>query len=109
MATLFKNKVVKQIGIEPVDVYETDASTRATVIGLSLTNLTSSFVYVDVLVSDDTSVTGYYLKETLLPANTSLRVVATGEKLIIAPSNKIQVRSSVSDSVDVVMSYVEIV
>lgn len=109
MATLFKNKVVKEIGVVPVDIYETDASTRATVIGMSLTNLTPSFVYVDVLIQDDTSVTGYYLKETLLPANTSLRVVATGEKLIVAPSNKIQVRSSLNDSVDVVMSYVEIV
>ncbi len=109
MATLFKNKVVNSVGVLPVDVYETDASTRATVIGMSLTNLTQSFVYVDVLMQDDTSVTGYYLKQALLPANTSLRVVATGEKLIIAPSNKLQVKSSINDSVDVVLSFVEIV
>ena len=109
MATLFKNKVVNNVGALPVDVYETNASTRATIIGLSLTNLTDSFVYVDVLIQDDTSITGYYLKQTLLPANTSLRAVSTGEKLIIAPSNKIQVRSSIDDSVDVVLSYVEIV
>ena len=109
MATLFKNKVVNSVGAVPVDVYETDASTRATVIGMSLTNLTQSFVYVDVLMQDDTSITGYYLKQALLPANTSLRVVATGEKLIIAPSNKLQVRSSIDDSVDVVLSFVEIV
>ena len=109
MATLFKNKVVNAVGVLPVDIYEADASTRATVIGLSLTNLTQSFVYVDVLLQDDTSITGYYLKETLLPANTSLRVVATGEKLIIAPSNKLQVRSSIDDSVDVIVSFVEIV
>jgi len=109
MATLFKNKVVKEVGVLPVDIYETDASTRATIIGMSLTNLTNSFVYVDVLVSDDTSNTGYYLKETLLPANTSLRVVNQGEKLIVAPTNKVQVRSSVNDSVDVVLSFVEIV
>ena len=109
MATVFRNKVINNVGVVPIDIYETDASTRATVIGLSLTNLTQSFVDVDVLVQDDTSVTGYYLKETLLPANTSLRVVATGEKLIIAPSNKLQVRSSIDDSVDVVASIVEIV
>jgi multisubunit Na+/H+ antiporter MnhE subunit len=109
MATLFKNKVVKDVGTVPVDIYETDASTRATVIGLSLTNLTQSFVYVDVLLQDDTSVTGYYLRSTLLPANTSLRVVSTGEKLIIAQSNKLQVRSSIDDSVDVIASIVEIV
>ena len=108
MATLFKNKVVNSVGVIPVDIYETDASTRATVIGMSLTNLTQSFVYVDVLMQDDTSITGYYLKQALLPANTSLRVVATGEKLIVAPSNKIQVRSSINDSVDVIVSFVEI-
>ena len=60
-------------------------------------------------MSDDTSNTGYYLKETLLPAGTSLRVVSTGEKLIIAPSNKLQVRTSIDDSVDVIASIVEIV
>ena len=109
MATVFKNKVIKEIGTVPVDILETSAAQRATVIGMSLTNLTQSFVYVDVLIQDDTSVTGYYLKETLLPANTSLRVVATGEKLIVAPSNKAQVRSSIDDSVDVVLSCVEIV
>ena len=108
MATLFKNSVVKNVGKEPVEILETDASTRATVIGLSLTNLTSSFVYVSVLLQDDTSVTGYYLKETLLPANTSLRAVSTGEKLIVATNNKLLVQSSVNDSVDVVLSHVEI-
>ena len=109
MATIFKNKVIKDVGTNPIDIIETNSSTRVTVIGMSLTNLTQSFVYVDVLMQDDTSITGYYLKQALLPANTSLRVVATGEKLIIAPSNKLQVKSSIDDSVDVVLSFVEIV
>ena len=109
MATILRNKVINNVGVLPVDVIETTGAQRATVIGMSLTNLTSSFVYVDVLIKDDTSVTGYYLKETLLPANTSLRVVSTGEKLILAPSNLLQVRSSVNDSVDVIISYAEIV
>ena len=108
MATLFKNAVVKNIGTEPVEILETDGVTRATVIGLSLTNLTTSFVYVSVLIEDDTSVTGFYLKDTLLPANTSLRVVSTGEKLIIAPSNRLLVKSSVTDSIDAILSHVEI-
>jgi len=108
MATLFKNKVVKSVGTKPVDIYETVDNQRATVIGLSLTNLTNSFVYVDILLQDDTSVTGYYLRQTLLPANTSLRAVATGEKLIIGANNKIMVQSSLDDSIDVIISYVEV-
>jgi hypothetical protein len=89
-------------------IYETLPTTRVTVLGLSFTNLTETFVYVDVLVEDDTSVSGYYLKQTLLPANTSLRAVSTGEKLVLAPSNRLLVRSSLNDSVDVIVSYVEI-
>lgn len=108
MATLFKNSVVKNVGTQPVEILQTDASTRATVIGLSITNLTANFVYISVLLEDDTSVTGYYLKDTLLPANTSLRAVSTGEKLIVAPENKLLVQSSVDDSIDVVLSHVEI-
>jgi len=108
MAAVLKNKVIKDIGTLPVDIFETTPSNRATVIGMSVTNLTENLVYVDVLVQDDTSNTGYYLKETLLPANTSLRVVSQGEKLILAPSNKLQVRSNVNDSVDVIVSYAEI-
>ena len=80
---------------------------RATIVGLSLTNLTDSFVYVTVLVDDDTSVQGHYMKDVLVPANTSLRAVNGGEKLIQHP-NKLSVKASVSDSVDVLLSYVEI-
>ena len=108
MATLFKNAVIKNVGTQPVKILETDASTRTTVIGLSLTNLSSDFLYCSVLLQDDTSVTGFYLKDTVVPANTSLRAVSTGEKFIVAPSNILYVQSSVDDSVDVILSYVEV-
>lgn len=108
MATFFKNKVVKDVGTVPVEILASSAANRFTVIGLSITNLTGSFVYCNIHIQDDTSVDGYYLKDTLLPSNTSLRAVSTGEKLILAPENKLLVSSSVSDSVDVIVSYVEI-
>lgn len=109
MATLFKNKVVKNVGTVPIEIYASGASARATVIGLSLTNLTPSFVYVSVLIADDTSQEGYYCKDVLVPANTSLRLVNQGEKLILPENNAISVVASTNDSIDVVMSYVEIV
>ena len=108
MATLLKNTVIKNCGTQPVLIYETLPTTRVTVLGLSFTNLTDSFIYIDVLIEDDTSVSGYYLKQTLLPANTSLRAVSTGEKLVLAPSNRLLVQSSLDDSVDTIVSYVEI-
>jgi len=109
MANFFKNKVIKGVGRELIQVLETDGSTKTTVLGISFTNLTSSNVFCNVLVHDDTSVEGYYLKDTLLPPNTSLRAMMGGEKLIIAPNNQMYVSTDTDDSADVVVSYVEIV
>ena len=108
MATTFKNKNIVQVGTVPVEILQTTGAQRATIVGLSLTNLTDSFVYVTVLIDDDTSVQWHYLKDVLVPANTSLRAVNGGEKLILAPTNKLSVKASVSDSIDVLLSYVEI-
>ena len=88
---------------------ETSPTTRATVIGLSLANLTEDVVTVSVMIQDDTSVMGYYVKDVILPTRSSLRVVNGGEKLILAPSNQLYVVSNTPDSVDVVLTYVEIV
>jgi hypothetical protein len=109
MATFFRNSIVNNVGVEPVTIYETGPADRATVIGLSLTNLTQNFVYVDVMLKDDSSITGFYAKQILVGANTSLRLVNQGEKLIIAPSNALMVRSSANDSIDSILSYVEVV
>lgn len=108
MASFFRNSVVKEIGTVPVRVAETTPASRITVIGLSLANLTEDPLTVSVTVQDDTSVTGYYIKDVLLGPQSSLRVVNGGEKLILAPSNQLYVSSSVSNSIDAIVSYVEI-
>jgi hypothetical protein len=109
MATFFRNKVVKNVGTVPVTITTMNASQRSTVIGMSLTNLTDGFVYASVLVKDDTSVEGYYAKDVPIAQGTSLRIVNQGEKLILAPENEISVVSNVDDSLDVILSYVEVV
>jgi len=109
MATLFKNAVIKNVGTEAIQMYEVGASGRTTVIGLSLTNLTESVVYVDVLVKDDTSVEAFYLKHTAVPPDSSLRAVQQGEKLILDSNNAISVKADIDDAIDAVLSYVEVV
>ena len=82
MATFFKNKVIKDVGKQAVEVYTTGVSTKTTVIGLALCNLTASVISVSILISDDTSVTGYYLKDVLVPPNSTLKALNGGEKLV---------------------------
>ena len=109
MAVNLRNRVIKNVGTVPQTILSTGPTDKVTVIGLSITNLIESFVYVDVLIQDDTSVQGYYLRQTLVAANTSLRAVNQGEKLVVAPSNELIVVSNTDDSVDVICSFAEIV
>lgn len=109
MATFFKNSVIKDIGTTPVKVVETQTNSRATVIGMSLTNLTLGAILVSVEVQDDTSTRGYFCKDVLVPSNTSLRVVNGGEKLILGNSNELYVSCNIDHGVDALVSYVEIV
>jgi hypothetical protein len=49
------------------------------------------------------------LKDVLVPPNTSLRALSAGEKLILAPSNQMYLVADVDESLDAVISYVDIV
>jgi hypothetical protein len=109
MATQFKNKVVKEVGPVPILALETDAATRSTIIGLNMANLTDFIVYASVLIHDDTSVEGYFMKDVMVPPNSSLHVLAAGEKLILAPNNELYLVADQDEALDVVISYVDIV
>ena len=109
MATFFRSKVLKDVGVLQVPGVTTDASTRSTIIGISMTNLTQSNIFVSVLIHDDTSVDGYYLKDVMIPPNSSLKPLGPAEKLILAPTNTLLLQSNKENSVDAVISYVDIV
>lgn len=108
MATAFKNKILNAIGTSPVKIYEGPISTETTVIGLSLANTTAGLVEASVYVQDDTSAQAYYIKNVQIAAGSALRVVTSGEKLIIPYEYDLFVVSNTAASIDVVMSYVEI-
>ena len=108
MATTFKNRVVSGIGTARQQVLESTSNTRITIVGFSLANLTDGVILVNVELQDDTSTTGYYAKDLILPPNTSLRVLNGGEKLIMGPSTQLIMSASTDDALDLVMSYVEI-
>jgi|TARA_B110000444_G_C18530498_1_gene450933 hypothetical protein len=109
MATQFKNKVIREIGPVPILALDTDAATRSTIIGLNLANLTDFIVYASVLIHDDTSVEGYFMKDVMVPPNTSLHALAAGEKLILAPTNELYLVADQDAALDAVISYVDIV
>ena len=109
MASFFRNAVINNIGITPVTVLTTAANARHTVIGMSLANLTNGIILVDIKLTNDLAVTGYYAKQIIIPPNASLRVINGGEKLILAPSNTLTINANIADALDVIASYVELI
>jgi hypothetical protein len=112
MATAFKNVLYSQIGTSEVQVISVATAARATVIGLSLTNLTGSIVLASIrivnTVASSPNDSAYFIKEVVLPPNQSLRVINGGEKLVLAGDMKVYTSSNLDASIDLVASYVEI-
>ena len=109
MASFFRNKVLNEVGTVEVTALETANNSRMTLIGLSLANLTQSIVLADVRVRDASSTTGHYVHQMMIPANSSLRVINGGEKLILAENNALLIQASIDDALDVIISYVELI
>jgi hypothetical protein len=79
------------------------------VVGCNLANNTLfETVAVDVFVVDEDSNAALYVKNVIIPPNTAVKLITGGEKLILPETAGLRVSSSVEDSVDVVISYVEI-
>lgn len=109
MPTQFKMSTATAIGTTPVDVLQIAEGIRATVVGCNLANTTLyETVSVDVFVINEDSAPALYLRNVIIPPNTSVKVVTDGEKLILPETSGLRVVSNVDNSLDIVISYVEI-
>jgi hypothetical protein len=109
MATVFKNVLSTGLSTSPTTVLTTNGSATTTVIGLSLTNITSNIVQVNIQLQDTVaSTTAYYIYGLTIPPNSSARVVSGGEKLNLGPLTNMIITSNTTTSLDLVMSWVEI-
>ena len=109
MATFFRNSVQQSVGIAPVTLVQTGPNNSYTIIGLNVANVCQSLVEVSITFTDSAGVTGYFLKSVQIPPNTSLKAITNGEKLILAEQCGLRIVSNTASSIDVVVSYAEIV
>ena len=63
---------------------------------------------MDVYITDDTAVKGYYIKQLIIPPYTSAKLVQNGEKIILGNDCNLSVVSDTAASLDVIASYAEI-
>jgi len=102
MASVFKNAVTAGVGTNTTSVYTVPASTTATVIGLTVSNITGSNATTDVQVTDTSGGTTVYLvKAANVPVGGALVPIGGEQKIVL------EVTSSASASLDVTVSILE--
>jgi hypothetical protein len=105
MANTFKRKTVANIDTTLVAVYTVPASTTTVVLGCTLANISSSSITASIRLvnsGDDT----YIIKDIPIPSGSSVEVMA-GNKVVMEPSDILQVQGSIINSLDATLSIME--
>lgn len=109
MASTFKVQTSRNVGntLTSVGSYTVPSATTTTVIGLSLANTYSQAISADVTVNDGANDT-YIIKNVSLPTGSTLVVIGGEQKVVLQTGYSIKVRSTVSSSIDAVLSILEL-
>lgn len=107
MANTFKNYFSKNVGTLPATVFTGASATQSTVIGLTVSNTTTSAITADVYITSGG--TDYYIvKNASIPVGASLVAVGGDQKLVVETADVVKVVSSAATSADVILSVLEI-
>lgn len=108
MASTFKVKRSSSIGttLTSIGSYAVGANVGAVVIGLTVSNITESQVFTNIVINN--GITDHYLiRNAVVPAQGTLLVIGGGQKVILQTGDAIKVNSTASSSVDVIMNIME--
>ena len=109
MANVFKNSVTGSIGLTNTKVYQAPASTVTTVIGLSVANVLTQNISVNVTVTDSSATkTNHLVKNALITEGGSIVVIGGDQKVVLEAGDFISVVSTQATSADVIVSVLEI-
>ena len=111
IGTSFFQVGANSAGASQTGAYTVGSSTQTTVIGLSVSNVTTSSVDIDVALSATMANTtnDVSICTTIpIPSGSTIVLVGGDQKLVLITGDLIKVKSSASASLDVVMSMLEI-
>ena len=88
-------------------VYTTPSATTAIVVGMTLSILTASSIAVTVLIENNDGDNITFLKDIPIPTGSAVEVMS-GNKVVLETSDILKVQSSIANSLDTVLSIMEI-
>lgn len=109
MANNFRNYTLKAAGTTAQNAYAAGAGVQATVIGMTIANITNSPISANVILSGGTITGNVYLIQgaTIAPGG-ALVPIGGDQKLVLEAGDYLQVNTSVATSADVITSVLEI-
>ena len=92
----------------PMTIYTCPSATETTIIGMSVANITTSAIEVDVTLENNDGDNIYIVKAAPVPVGSSLIVVGGDQKVVMEASDVIKVQSDTANSADTALSILEI-
>jgi hypothetical protein len=108
MANAFKLVTDTGVGTSAATVHTGAGSTETTIIGMSIANIHTSQIEVDVQLENNDGDNIYIVKDAPIPVGSSLVVVGGEQKVVMNASDVLKVTSNVASSADVALSILEI-
>lgn len=108
MANTFKLVTDTGVGTSAATVHTGAASTETTIIGMSVANIVTSQIEVDVQLENNDGDNIYLIKAAPIPVGSSLVVVGGDQKVVMNASDVLKVTSDTATSADVAVSILEI-
>lgn len=109
MANTFKNQTLKAAGTTAQNAYAAGSGVQATVIGMTIANITNSPISANVILSGGNITNNVYLvKDATIAPGGALVPVGGDQKLVLEAGDYLQVNTSVASSADIIVSVLEI-
>ena len=109
MPNTFKNQTLKAAGTTAQNAYAAGAGVQATVIGMTIANITPSPISANVILSGGNITNNVYLvKDATIAPGGALVPVGGDQKVVLEAGDYLQVNTSVASSADVIVSVLEV-
>ena len=108
MANAFKLVTDTGVGTSAATVHTGASATETTIIGLTVANIHTAQIEVDVQLENNDGDNVYLIKAAPIPVGSSLVVVGGEQKVVMNASDVLKVTSNTATSADVALSILEI-
>jgi len=108
MANSFKLVTDTGVGTGAATTYTCPSSTETTIIGLTVANIHTAQIEVDVQLENNDGDNVYLIKAAPIPVGSSLVVVGGEQKVVMNADDVLKVTSNTATSADVALSILEI-